>query len=207
MKRLLILGAGGHGAVVAEAAAQSGLWEEISFLDDDTSIDSVLDYPVAGPIDQVFTLADQDSEIVVAIGDNRQRLSLCSEILAKGLELATVIHPNACISPSATISSGSVVFAGAVVNARAKLGRACILNTSATVDHDCIIEDGAHISPGANLAGNVTIGECTWVGLGSVIKEGVQIGSDAITGAGSAVIADVGNGETVVGVPARRLNR
>jgi sugar O-acyltransferase (sialic acid O-acetyltransferase NeuD family) len=207
VKRLLILGAGGHGAVVAEAAAQSGLWEEISFLDDDTSIDSVLDYPVAGAIAQVFTLADQDSEIVVAIGNNRQRLSLCNEILAKGLELATVIHPNACISPSATISSGSVVFAGAVVNVGAKLGRACILNTSATVDHDCIIEDGAHISPGANLAGDVTIGECTWVGLGSVIKEGVQIGSDTITGAGSAVIADVGNGETVVGVPARRLNR
>jgi sugar O-acyltransferase (sialic acid O-acetyltransferase NeuD family) len=207
VKQLLIVGAGGHGAVTAEAAAAIGRWKEILFLDDDSSLGTVLEYPVAGAVNQLFALAEQNSEVIVAIGDNRKRLSLCNEITAKGLKLATVIHPNACISPSATILPGTLVCAGAIVNARATLGRACILNTGATVDHDCVIEDGVHISPGANLAGNVSVGECTWIGIGSAIKEGVKVGRDVVAGAGSAIISDVDDGETVGGVPARRLNK
>jgi len=206
VSRLIIVGAGGHGSVVAEAAVGRRRWDEIQFLDDDGTLESVLGCAVIGAVDQLYTLADQNSEIIVAIGDNRMRLSLSSEILNKGLQLATVIHPKACVSPSAKIASGIVVCAGAVVNARATLGRACILNTGATVDHDCVVEDGAHISPGANLGGSVSIGECTWIGIGSAIREGVRIGRDVIAGAGSAVISDVADGETVGGVPARRLN-
>ena len=205
MNRLLIIGAGGHGAVVAEAAAEAGLWREILFLDDDRTTDSVLEFPIVGTTDQLESLADETSDIIVAIGDNRQRLSLCGEIAESGFRLATIIHPKACISPSATLSSGTVVCARAVINARAKLGGGCILNTGATVDHDCIIEDGVHISPGANLAGRVTVGECTWIGIGSAVREGVRIGHDVIAGAGSAIVSDVNDGETVVGVPAKRI--
>jgi sugar O-acyltransferase (sialic acid O-acetyltransferase NeuD family) len=207
VNRLFIIGAGGHGAVVAEAAEESGLWSEILFLDDGISTDSVLDFPIAGRVDQLGELVNEDTSVIVAIGDGRKRESLCRETSGKGIHLATVIHPNTCISPSATLSPGTVVCAGVIVNARAKIGRACILNTAATIDHDCVIEDGAHISPGANLAGNVTVGECAWVGIGSAIKEGIHIGSDSVIGAGSAVVADVGSGETVGGVPARRLHK
>ena len=205
MKRLFIIGAGGHGAVVAEAAAAMERWEEILFLDDNKPADSVVGYPVIGEIESLFTLANNDMEVIVAIGDNRRRLSFCDELFGKDIQLATVIHPTACISPSAVISSGTVLFAGTIVNARANLGRACILNTGATVDHDCVIKNGAHISPGANLAGEVTIGECAWIGIGSAIKEGVNVGRDVIVGAGSAVVSDVADGETIGGVPARRL--
>jgi len=205
MNRLLIIGAGGHGVVVAEAAADAGLWNEIQFLDDDVSANAVLDFPVAGTVDQLNTLVDENSSVIVAIGDNRKRLSLCKEIAGRGLHLATVIHPNAWISPSATISPGTVVCAGAIVNARASLGLACIQNTGATVDHDCVIEAGAHISPGANLAGNVSVGECAWIGIGSAVNEGVQIGHDVIAGAGSAIVSDVSACETVGGVPAKRI--
>lgn len=206
MNRLLIIGAGGHGVVVAEAAADTGLWNEIQFLDDGVSANAVLDFPVAGTLDQLDTLMDENSSVVVAIGDNRKRLALCNDIVSKGLPLATVIHPTACISSSASIARGVVVCAGAIVNARSKLGRACILNTAATVDHDGVIADGAHISPGANLAGNVTVGECAWIGIGSAVREGVRIGHDAIAGAGSAVVSDVSAGATVGGVPAKRLD-
>ena len=205
MKRLLIIGAGGHGVVVAEAAAGSGLWNEIQFLDDDIAADSVPSFPIVGRVYEFNALADDDTGIIVAIGDNRVRLALSSDIASSGCHLATVVHPTACISSSASISPGAVVCAGAIINARAMLGRASILSTGATVDHDCDIAAGAHISPGANLAGNVTVGECAWIGIGSAVREGVHIGRDVIAGAGSAIISDVGDGETVGGVPAKRL--
>ena len=205
MNRLMIIGAGGHGAVVGEAAVASDTWSEIAYFDDDSGLSSVVGLPILGKVTDLWDLVDDDVEVFVAIGDNRIRLSLCDEIENRGVGLATIIHPNAIISPSCRIGKGSVVCAGTVVNARAELGRGCIVNTGATVDHDCCIADGVHISPGANLAGEVSVGNCSWVGIGAAVREGSIIGSDAIVGAGAAVVSDVGNGETVVGVPAMSI--
>jgi sugar O-acyltransferase (sialic acid O-acetyltransferase NeuD family) len=202
VSRLFVIGAGGHGAVVADAAGESGRWDQIAFLDDNESLDTVLDFRVAGTTEAMFSLADDDAEFILAVGDNRHRLELCDRIVQDGLRLATVVHPAACVSKSALISAGTVVCAGAVINARAQVGRACIVNTGATVDHDCILEDGVHVSPGANLAGTVRIRRRAWIGIGSSVREGLTIGRDSIVGAGSAVVNDVGEALTVGGVPA-----
>jgi sugar O-acyltransferase (sialic acid O-acetyltransferase NeuD family) len=193
--------------VIAEAAAENGRWREILFLDDDESLDSVIDFPVVGRAEEISSLAIEDSELVVAIGDNPKRLGLTEEIARSGLRLATVIHPTACISRSASIAPGTVACAGSIVNARAEVGRACILNTGATIDHDCVLEDGVHVSPGANLAGNVQVGRCAWIGIGASVREGVAIGRDSIVGAGAAVVSDVGNALMVGGVPAKELTK
>jgi sugar O-acyltransferase (sialic acid O-acetyltransferase NeuD family) len=206
MTRLLIIGAGGHGAVVAEAAAEVGQWSEIVFLDDTDTEGRVLEFPILGKSGDLSSFLDGDTEVFVAIGDNRRRLELLRSIAEENARLATVIHPTACISPSASVSSGTVACAGVIVNARATVGLGCILNTAATIDHDCAIEDGVHISPGANLAGNVHVGTCTWIGIGSSIREGIRIGRDSMVGAGSAVVSDVADGATVGGVPARALS-
>lgn len=206
MTRLLIIGGGGgHGAVVAEAAAESGRWSEIIFLDDNVSETQVLEFPIVGTLSELSDFLDENTETLVAIGDNRRRLELLDLISRNGSALATVIHPTAYISRSAKIASGTVACAGVVVNARASIGSGCILNTGATIDHDCVIARGAHISPGANLAGIVKVGECSWVGIGASVKEEITIGRDSIVGAGAAVVADVGDGVSVGGVPARIL--
>ena len=207
MRRLFVIGAGGHGAVVADAADESGHWDEIGFLDDDESRDAVLGFPVVGTTDKISSLAGAGAEFVVAVGNNRDRLDLCNLIVEKGLRLATVVHPAACVSKSASISSGAVACAGAIINARAKVGRACIVNTGATIDHDCVLEDGVHVSPGANLAGTVRVRRRTWIGIGSSVREGVTIGCDSIVGAGSAVVNDIGDALTVGGVPAKILTQ
>ena len=207
MSRLFVVGAGGHGAVVAEAAVESGNWTEIVFLDDDESLGTVIDLPVAGRIEELFTLLDRQSEVIVAIGSNRRRLELCKNIDQNGLRLATVIHPAACISRSVSISPGTVVCAGVIVNARARVGRACILNTGSTIDHDCVLEDGVHVSPGAHLGGTVRVGECAWIGIGASVREGVKVGRDAIVGAGAAVVSEVCDAVTVGGVPAKVLKK
>lgn len=205
MSDLYILGAGGHGAVVAEAAVASGQWRTIGFLDQDPASETVVGLQVFGDLDTLAGLADEETEVFVAVGDNRRRLELYDDLADRGFRIATIIHPQACVSSSAEIGVGTVVCAGTVVNARTRIDRGCILNTGSTVDHDCVLHGGVHVSPGANIAGGVSVGGCSWIGVGSAIREGVSIGEDVIVGAGAAVIGDVESGAKVGGVPARRL--
>lgn len=210
VKELWIVGAGGHGVVVADAAQASGRWSAIGFFDDRwPATASVGAWPVRGT---VATLRDRiagrdDVHVVVAIGDNRRRLELGRELAGAGARLATVIHPFTAISASAEIGPGTVVMAGAVVNPRARVGEAVILNTRTSVDHDCVVGDGVHLCPGSTLAGNVTVRERAWVGIGSSVIQGVTIGAASLVGAGSAVIRDVCEGTTVAGCPAREIQR
>jgi sugar O-acyltransferase (sialic acid O-acetyltransferase NeuD family) len=139
----------------------------------------------------------------VAIGNNKARLKITLEYEAKGMKLATIIHPKAVVSDSAIIGGGTVVFANAVINPSAKIGKACIINTGAIVEHDCILENGVHISPNAAMGGTVCIGEKTWVCVGSSIANNIKIGGNSVIGAGSVVIKDVLNNVMVAGVPAK----
>jgi sugar O-acyltransferase (sialic acid O-acetyltransferase NeuD family) len=203
---LLVLGAGGHGAVVAEAAVEYRRWSDIVFLDDSPAAESVLGLPVLGSISDVDLHVSDETDVFVAIGDNANRLKLLDKLTIKGCSIVSIIHPTAIVSPSATIGAGSVICAGVIVNPRVEIGQGVILNTACTVDHDCVIGEGVHVSPGANLAGNVSVGSRSWIGIGAAIREGISIGADAIVGAGSAVVSDVADALTVGGVPARKLS-
>lgn len=210
MKVLAIIGAGGHGCVVADAARCAGDWSRIEFIDERWPC--LLEHagcPVAGDLEHlrrtIASAGPRVVELVVAIGDNPTRLALTREFAGVGITLATVVHPSAVVSASATIGGGSVVLARAVVNPGSVIGTACIVNTGALVDHDARIADGVHVSPGAALAGNVTIGEGAWVGIGSCVIQGVKIGNRAMVGAGSVVIRDVAPATVVAGCPARKI--
>jgi sugar O-acyltransferase (sialic acid O-acetyltransferase NeuD family) len=207
LKRLAILGASGHGRVVADAAAVAG-WNEIVFYDDAwPECASNGPWSVAGTFEAVLKSRPSFDGAVVAIGNNRSRLSVQRELQASKFGLVTITHPRATVSERACVGLGSVILAGSVINAFATLGTGCIVNTGASVDHDCVLGDGVHLSPGARLGGTVSVGEATWIGIGAVVKEGISIGSNVIVGAGAAVIDDVPDGLTVVGVPARPLER
>jgi sugar O-acyltransferase (sialic acid O-acetyltransferase NeuD family) len=206
MKRLAILGASGHGKVVAEIAELSG-WTEIVFFDDAwPTITQNGPWPVAGNSQDLESAASQFEGIIVAIGNNATRLTKSKEIRTKGLSLITLIHPKAIVSHYATIDDGSVVMAGAVINPFTKIGLAAIINTSATIDHDCMIQDGVHVSPGAHLAGAVSVGECTWIGIGASIKQYISIGKNTVIGAGSVIVKNIPDGQTVIGVPGKSRN-
>jgi len=210
MSALWIVGAGGHGVVVADAAEASGAWSSIAFFDDRVPSVEMEQWLVLGDTAALHARVSDGApgaRIVVALGDNTRRLELTQVLTQAGAAMATVIHPFAAVSPRASLSAGVVVLAGAVVNPRARLGLATIVNTRASVDHDCVIGNGVHLCPGVTLAGNVTVRDRAWVGIGSCVIQGVTIGRDAIVGAGSAVIRDVGAGAKVVGCPAKEINR
>lgn len=203
MKRLAILGAGGHGRVVADAAEAAG-WT-VPGLFDDQSPPGDHPWPILGDSDALFARLAEFDGVVAAVGDNGLRLERTLKLAARGAVLASVVHPMAWVSPRARLGGGTVVLAGAMVGTGARLGRAVIVNTGASVDHDAVLGDGAHLAPGARLAGGVTVGDRAWIGLGAVVREGLTIGEGARIGAGAVVIRPVETGQTVVGVPARPM--
>lgn len=208
MKRLSILGAGGHGQVVADAAESCREWEEIVFYDDKWQ-DRNLHGPwkLAGSIESFLSTPQGQGDVIVAIGDNATRARIAFWLRNSGFALTSVIHPTASISRYASIGPGTAVLAGAVINIGAVIGAACIVNTRATVEHDCTLGDGVHVSTGANLAGGVTIGDESWIGAGACIRQLIRVGSHVTVGAGAVVVAPILDPVTVVGNPARMLLR
>lgn len=204
MRRLAVLGASGHGRVVADAAECAG-WQTVVFFDDANNPAAAGGpWPIAGHSAALLEQAAQFDGVLVAIGDNHRRLEKLRWLREHSLPLISVIHPAATVSRHAAIGIGSVVLAGAVVSAGAALGIGCIVNTGASVDHDCVLGDGVHVSPGVHLGGAVRAGTCTWIGIGACVRQGIVIGANVVVGAGAAVVSDLPDGITVAGVPARQ---
>jgi sugar O-acyltransferase (sialic acid O-acetyltransferase NeuD family) len=202
LKTLAILGASGHGKVVADLASCLD-WTTIQFFDDAWPEKSKIgDWDVIGNTAKLEETINSYHGVVIAIGQNKIRLEKQSRLEQAGGEFVHLIHPSAVVRKRSSVGPGSVIMAGAIVNAFTVIGRACIVNTAATVDHDVLIEDGSHISPGANLAGAVQVGQCSWVGIGSSVLQNIKIGARATVGAGAVVIRDVLDYSVVTGCPA-----
>ncbi|QPC83282.1 acetyltransferase [Phototrophicus methaneseepsis] len=205
--RYLIIGAGGHGKVIADILLAQGK-RPLGFLDDNLAMvgQTIYGLPVLGKID---TWADMDpTGLIVGIGDNTIRRAIVQRIhqQVKSPPWYTAIHPTAIISRSVQIGVGTVIVAGAIINADVHLGNHVIINTAATIDHDCIIQDYVHIAPGAHLAGNVQVADNVLMGVGCSVIPGCKIGANTKIGAGAAVVSDVPPGVVAKGVPARWRN-
>jgi sugar O-acyltransferase (sialic acid O-acetyltransferase NeuD family) len=207
----VVVGAGGHGRVVAEIAVLTTRWEVIGFVDDDPAIRGtrVLDRPVLGSVAELTRLRTERAfDVLVGVGgvgDNGPRQRLFDRLRADGFPIATVVHPSAVVSPSATIGVGSVVAAAAVIGVGARIGDDVICNTGCLVDHDCVIGDHTHLAPGVTLSGTVTVGVGAHIGTNATVIQGVRIGRGALVGAGAVVTSDVADDDHVVGVPAHSI--
>ncbi|WP_095497559.1 acetyltransferase [Paraferrimonas haliotis] len=204
-KMCAILGAGGHGKIVAELAILNG-YSDITFFDDSwPQVTNVEQWAVAGNKKVLLSKVIEYDLTVIAIGNNEIRCALQRELKKAGAKFGVLAHPTSVISSFANVGAGTVLMANAVVNPFAKIGNSCIVNTNAVIEHDCVLADGVHISPGANLAGGVEVGKDSWLGIGCQIKQLVVIGVGVVVGAGSTVLHDIPDYWTVAGNPAKPL--
>lgn len=203
--RLAILGASGHGKVVADAADSSG-WQEIVFYDDAwPDIRRNGPWPVVGDTVALTECIPDFDGVVVAIGHNRVRQAKQRELAASGARLVSIIHPSAAVSRYALVGEGSVVFANAAINVGAQVGVGCIVNTGAVVEHECMLGEFVHLSPNSVLAGGVQVGPLAWVGACASVRQLIEVGEGAVVGMGAVVTKAVPKEVTVVGNPARNL--
>lgn len=199
-KTLYIIGAGGHGKVILDCALSMNKWSQIYFIDDRKK--NINGFDVIGKIEEVKGFINEDSEFIVAIGDNLTRMRITRKLEKINAKLALIIHKNATISNFSKICKGSVVMAGAVINSSSKIGQGSIINTNSVIEHDVFIDEFVHVSPGVIIAGNTTIGKRSWIGSGATIINSIDISNNTIIGAGAVVISNIGTPGVYVGVPA-----
>lgn len=209
MRRLVIIGASGHGRVAADVARRRG-YREIVFLDDNRELRNCGKYPVIGTAADFRRLVDEmriPSEFFVAIGNAGIREALQKKLEYAGGTPVTLVHPDAVIGDEVRIGAGSVMMAGAVINPGTVIGGGCIINTSSSVDHDCMLGDYVHIAAGAHVAGNVVIGNAAWIGAGATISNNLRICDRCVIGAGAVVVSDIRKRGKYVGIPAKIMSR
>ena len=174
--KLLIVGAGGFGQAVAEAAVESGIFDVMGFVDDRfPTIKTVADIAVVGCIKDLSSLRYTADLIFVAIGSNAARASITENVVQQGFVLATIIHPRAYVSPTVKIGSGTVVMAGSVIGSNCVLGDGVIAHYASAIDHDCVIGNYSHIGVNACVTGGVIFGKKVWLQVGCAIGRAVQI--------------------------------
>ena len=177
MKKLVIIGASGHGKVVADIAIKNG-YNKIIFLDDDESIHECGGYPIVGKSSEGGTI---DADVIIGIGNAGARKRIQESIPDE--KLVTLIHPDAVVAEDV----------------------GCIINTCSSADHDCEVGDYVHIAVGSHLCGTVNVGDGTWIGAGAIVSNNVSICPNCMIGAGAVVIKDIKESGTYVGVPAKRI--
>jgi len=173
MKRLLIVGAGGHGRSVAEAVLAAGNYKLVGFVDDSASdLQHVWDLPVFCATADLDSCRQYADAAIVAIGNNRLREELQQKLNTAGFELATAVHPKAIVSPRAVVGAGCAIMAGAIVGTEAQLGTGVIVNCGAVVDHHCRVEDFGHLGVNAGMAGGAVLGYGVTLEAGVVLAPG-----------------------------------
>ncbi len=199
--RLIIIGAGGHGKVIADIALKNN-YTDILFLDD-AAQGHRMGFPIAGTTASLEERNDGKTDFIIGIGNNKLRKEIA---LSHNLPWVTLIHPAAQISYGVQLGAGTVVMAGAVINADSKIGKHCIINSCAVVEHDNFLADYVHISPNAALGGTVHLGECTHIGIGASVKNNIDICDFCTIGAGAVVITSLETPATYIGIPAKIAN-
>ncbi|HII4436646.1 hypothetical protein ACSW96_12095 [Clostridium perfringens] len=166
-KRLIILGSGGYGKVIADIARQMNKYSSILFLDDNDTSNNII-----GKCSDYRNFIDEYTEFYPAFGRNELRIDWINKLISKNALVATIIHPSSYISHLSNIDLGTVVLPKAIINSYVNIGKGCIINLGAIVDHNCYIGEGSHICLGAIIKADNNIYPCTKVEAGTVIKNG-----------------------------------
>lgn len=206
MKKVILVGAGGHAKVAADILLQNQVYEIAGIIDEKEEC-GFWEIPVLGRDDDLRSVRQAlgIEYAFVALGDGRCREKVTQKVLAAGYQLINVISRYALISERAVLGRGIAVMPGAVVNADVQIADGCIINTNASVDHDGVIGDFTHIAPGTAVSGSVTIGRQCLLGTGSRVIDRITIGDNVVAGAGSVIVRNISGNCTVAGVPAKKI--
>jgi len=207
---LIIIGAGGHARVLA-SVLERVQWPLLGMTD--LSPEECI--PPAG-----VTLLGRDDAVerwfpaevalvngIGSVASTAKRQGVFVRFKRLGYAFATVVDPLAILAGNVELGEGAQVMAGAVIQSGAAIGENTIVNTGVIVDHDCRIGAHVHLASGVTLSGEITIGVGCHLGTGASVIQGRSLGEGCLVAAGAVVVKDVPPGATVMGIPARRVDR
>ena len=200
-QELVIVGAGGHGRELCDAARPS--WHVAGFVDDGpVAIDRLerVGLPLLGDLGW---LERHPRTYALGIGTSQVRRAVSRRLDAAGCTAATVQHPGARFGSDVRFGTGVVIYDRCTVTTNVEIGDHTHLNVGCVLQHDSIVGSFVQLSPGVYVNGDCVIGDDVFLGTGAIITRGVAVGQGARVGAGAVVLADVAPGTTVVGAPAR----
>ncbi|UDY33933.1 NeuD/PglB/VioB family sugar acetyltransferase [Dermatobacter hominis] len=208
MTELVVVGAGGHGREVfdaATAAARAGTadWDVVGFVDDGDVDLGRLERLGVALLGDLGALLVRPTAYAIGVGTPEVRARLAARLSALPADPATVVHPGAHIGPDVELGEGVVVFDRTTITTDVRIGRHTHLNVGCAVQHDTVVGDFVQFSPGVFVNGDCVLGDHVFLGTGAIVTRGCTVGAGARVGAGAVVLADVEPGTTVVGVPAR----
>ena len=210
MKRVVVVGGGGHARVVVDAIESAGCAKILGYVTDGTAVVGG-SYPKLGCDEDLPTLASTlgPFHLAIAIGDGRIRKRIVQMIATRlaQFDYLTVVHQKANLAGRVKLGRGSFVAIGASLGVGAVIGEHALINTNASVDHDCIVSAYASIGPNVALGGGVQVGEEVLVGIGATVLPGITIGDRATVAAGAVVTRDIAPGSLVMGIPARVVSK
>ena len=148
-----------------------------------------------------------EKRIAIAIASPSIRAAIAARIDAAGVQLLSVQSSQSCIMDAVEIGDGALISPFVTFTSNIRIGRCFHANLYSYVEHDCVIGDFVTFAPGVHCNGNVRIGHQSYIGAGAVIRQGLTIGAGAVVGMGAVVTKDVPSNVTVVGNPARILEK
>jgi sugar O-acyltransferase (sialic acid O-acetyltransferase NeuD family) len=184
-------------------------WELAGFIDDSKKIGSVIDgIKVLGNISFISQI-EGEVNLVIAVGNPAQKQALLTTISKSNVNFPILIHPTAIIQAPQLVKlgEGTVICAGAILTTSIRIGKHVLINLNVTIGHDTVVNDFSSIMPGANIAGEVSIGSSVLVGSGANIRNKISVGNSATVGMGSVVIRNVEDSKIVAGNPAKEINK
>jgi len=207
MKKIVLLGAGGHCKVIIDIIRSNKNYKIIGITNKDNGGNEICDIPIIGKDDLLKGCFDSGVEnAFIALGgleDRGIRNKLFNMAKVLGYKIPALIHAKAIVSSHASIGEGTCVMPGVIINSGVCIGKNCIINSGAVIEHDCVIGNNTHISPNVSIAGGVKIGNDTHIGIGSTVIQNLSIGCNVTIGAGAVVIDNIKSGVVAVGIPAK----
>lgn len=200
MKKIILIGAGGHAKSTIEIINKLNKFIIIGLIDK-KKIGSFYDFRILGDDKYLEKInKKKDLYFLVTVGqikDNTVRSDIFSNLKKKKFKIATIIAKDAIVSNKSQINEGTVIFNNVVINGSSSIGSNTIINTSAIIEHDVKIGNNTHISTGVIINGDVTVGSNTFIGSGTIIKNGVRIGDNCFIGLGSIIKKDIKSGKVI----------
>lgn len=212
MKKILLVGGGGHCKSILDSLLELNEYAEIAIIDKSENVGSeIYGVPIIGDDSDLEALFHKGYTYAFvslgSMGNPKLRIKLFDMLINIGFTIPSIIDKTAIVSKMSEVEYGTFIGKGAVVNTNVNIKKGSIINTRAVVEHDCNVGEFVHIAPNSTVCGGVIIGDYSHIGANSVIRQQIVIGKNITVGVGSVVVKNICDNVVGFGCPFKEVEK